>query len=142
VVGSVRARHGHAVRVGCWADLKGWKVMDKDDWEALTRILSDWATRGLIRRAPVDDCRHVLWWFGDREYGRQPGHFVEKLLDLAAVADMDNLDRLVRGSQFGIVALWYVAKRGALDEVRNKVIAFELLKSAEFGMPAPEGGAS
>jgi hypothetical protein len=38
--------------------------------------------------------RHVLWHFGDEVLGQQPGHFVSRLLTLAASADSDNLDRL------------------------------------------------
>jgi hypothetical protein len=38
--------------------------------------------------------RHVLWHFGDQGLGQQPGHFVSRLLTLAASADPDNLDKL------------------------------------------------
>lgn len=38
--------------------------------------------------------RHTLWWFGDRTYGTEPGHFVTRLLNLISAADEANRDRL------------------------------------------------
>ncbi len=34
--------------------------------------------------------RHTLWWFGDRTYGTEPGHFITRLLNLISAADETN----------------------------------------------------
>lgn len=38
--------------------------------------------------------RHTLWWFGDRTYGTEPGHFVTRLLNLISASDERNRDKL------------------------------------------------
>lgn len=38
--------------------------------------------------------RHTLWWFGDRAYGQEPGHFVTRLLNLISAADEGNREKL------------------------------------------------
>ena len=38
--------------------------------------------------------RHTLWWFGDRAYGTEPGHFVTRLLNLISCSDEENRDKL------------------------------------------------
>lgn len=38
--------------------------------------------------------RHTLWWFGDRTYGTEPGHFITRLLNLISAADETNREKL------------------------------------------------
>lgn len=38
--------------------------------------------------------RHTLWWFGDRSYGTEPGHFVTRLLNTISCADETNREKL------------------------------------------------
>jgi hypothetical protein len=49
-----------------------------------------------IRKSPeaVDVYRNVLWLFGDREHGYEPGSFRESLLIAFARADPHNFHRL------------------------------------------------
>lgn len=45
---------------------------------------------------PVDVAMHVLWHFGDYNYGRQGGKFVERLLLTLSAADAENRTKLAR----------------------------------------------
>jgi hypothetical protein len=42
----------------------------------------------------VEVAQHVLWHFGDRELGQEPGSFTTRLLRTIAVADTGNRERL------------------------------------------------
>lgn len=50
-------------------------------------------------RISLESIRAVLWYFGDRELGQEPGGFVSRLLDAMAHADGDNLVKLANEYQ-------------------------------------------
>lgn len=43
---------------------------------------------------PLEVAQHVLWHFGDRNLGVQPGTFTERLMLTISVADTGNRERL------------------------------------------------
>ena len=40
------------------------------------------------------EAKHVLWYFGDRNLGEEPGGFVRRLIDAIAHADQGNREQL------------------------------------------------
>lgn len=50
-------------------------------------------------KTSVETIRSVLWYFGDRELGQEPGGFVSRLLDAMAHADGLNLVKLANEYQ-------------------------------------------
>lgn len=77
-----------------------------------------------IRQSPeaVDVYRNVLWQFGDREHGYQPGSFRESLLSAFAKADPHNFHRLEAAFPL-IGSAVYLAQsvEGGMDIMREAV---------------------
>ncbi|MFJ4174039.1 hypothetical protein [Microbacterium sp. NPDC089696] len=80
--------------------------------------------------------RHTLWWFGDRAYGQEPGHFVTRLLNLISASDPDNRDKIsneypeyvqahgvVARESWGLDFLLSLAKDAARDEAAARSAA-------------------
>jgi hypothetical protein len=107
--------------------------MDENS-KKLYELLVEHAERKMLQEAPVQYCRWVLWFFGDREYGQEPGDFCQKLFEAAAAADPYNGMALAKA--FPIVTLWKYAQSApeGLNRVRDKVAAFELIETVRFGM--------
>ena len=104
----------------------------------LLTILEEYAEQKVVMRAPVKTCREVLWMFGERELGQEPSGFMHALYELAAKADEQNLLRLV-GAFPEAILCWHIGKRSerGLAMIRAKVVAYETIQSARFGMPFP-----
>lgn len=49
------------------------------------------------QKVSLEVARHVLWHFGDRNNGLEPGSFVSRLLVTISAADTDNRDKLALG---------------------------------------------
>jgi hypothetical protein len=70
----------------------------------------------------LDVARAVLWHFGDRNLGQEPGHFVARLLVLASAADEENLAKLRVGWPEHVYAWEQVARKAwGLDWLRGIV---------------------
>ena len=84
----------------------------------------------------VDVARAVLWHFGDRNLGIEPGHFRARLFVLASAADDDNLVRLETMFPEEVYA-WRVCARASwgMEWLRDLVKRHELHHAAAFGMP-------
>lgn len=61
-----------------------------------------------------EDAQHVLWRYG-HPAGRQPGSFTEHLIEAAAVADPENLERLRREFPSLVGAVWATRVVGGVD---------------------------
>ena len=48
------------------------------------------------RGIPLDVVRHVLWFFGDAVYGREPGMFTSRLMLTVSAADQENRELLAK----------------------------------------------
>lgn len=117
--------------------------MDRDDRERLKGLLeqAELGLRTKIRNeVPVEVARAVLWHFGDRELGQEPGEFVKRLLDLLMVADLDNQARLTRaGFHWYAFTVYNAQNHGdGMDWLRAKVRDWEAVEAIRFGMPGPE----
>lgn len=62
--------------------------------QAILDQLADARTPDLLDRIDEADARHVLWHFGDRDYGIQPGSFIASLITTLTHADLHNRVRL------------------------------------------------
>ena len=64
---------------------------------------------------PLDVAEHVLWHFGDHNYGQQPGTFTQRLLMTVSAADAENKEKL----------------RAAFPDL---VTAFQLVSTTPWGL--------
>lgn len=72
----------------------------------------------------LESIRAVLWYFGDRELGQEPGGFVSRLLDAMAHADGDNLVKLA--NEYQELAFCVEQAKNAedgMDWMRSRVLA-------------------
>jgi|GEM_PF-3269395 len=69
---------------------------------------------------PVDVMQHVLWHFGDRMHGLEPGQFRVRLMLAVAIADQENRAKLRQ--VFPEIV-------GAMDEVQYEVGGLERLRA-------------
>jgi hypothetical protein len=68
----------------------------------------------------VAKAQHVLWFCGDRAYGREPGGFVSRLLLAMSAADNENFRRLAIGFP-DYAELFDTVSRDDIDVVRRLV---------------------
>lgn len=73
-----------------------------------------------VQEPTPEEARNVLWFFGDRELGWEPGGFTEGLISAACRADSGNRARLALGFP-GLIAGVVIAKdhEDGLDVLRR-----------------------
>lgn len=90
-----------------------------------------------VKAVAIDDVRHVLWHFGDRNLGEQPGHFIERLLWAASSADADNLAKL-REAFPELIDAWTTVARQPWGLDYFRALAKAELDRAEQGLDFTE----
>jgi 2-oxo-4-hydroxy-4-carboxy--5-ureidoimidazoline (OHCU) decarboxylase len=68
---------------------------------------------------PVDVMQHVLWFFGDRTYGVEPGSFRSRLMLTVSAADLENREALRRA---------FPELVRAMDFVQHETLGFEQMR--------------
>lgn len=77
----------------------------------------------LMDRISTEDAREVLWWFGDRTHGQQPGSFAEALISATAKADAYNRIRMAQVFPGLVLAVMLVTQeRGGMGALVDLII--------------------
>lgn len=96
-------------------------------------LLLDRVEKDMREQVPAEAAEHVLWFFGDRELGREPGGFVSRLLEAMAHADQENLHKL--GNEFPAYAFCVdqaKASPDGMEWLRSKVSAARVVVDPLF----------
>lgn len=91
---------------------------------ALSVTLAAQETAGhLMDKISTEDAREVLWWFGDRTHGQQPGSFAEALISATAKADAYNRIRMAQVFPGLVLAVMLVTQeRGGMGALVDLII--------------------